>query len=68
MKFLWRNGFELCIAISGLILLSMVFLPDMMPKGMYVCLLILFLISIVLRKLTNICKNLKQEIMRGGNL
>lgn len=68
MKFLWNNRFEICIAVSGVLLLGSVFLPDVMPAGIYVCLLILFLISIILLKLTSISRHLKNKINRGGIL
>lgn len=68
MKKLWNFRFEICIAISGVLLLGSVIFPDVMPSGFYVCLLIAFLISIVMLKLTNMNERLKEKINRGGFL
>ena len=66
MKLLWIFRFELCIAISGVLLLGSVLFPAAMPSGIYVCLLITFLISIVMLKLTAINEKIKRKINRGG--
>lgn len=68
MKRLWIFRFELCIATSGLLLLASVFFPTSLPAGFYVCMLILFLISIVLLKLSAINEHLKNKIRKGGFL
>lgn len=68
MKHLWNYRFEICIAISGMVLLGSVFLPHSMPAGIHICMLTLFLISLILLKLSAINKHLKNKINRGGNI
>ena len=68
MKHIWNYRFEICIACSGIVLLGSIFFPYAMPKGIYVCMLILFLLSIILLKLSSINEHLKNKINRGGKI
>lgn len=68
MQKLWIYRFELCITLSGMILLGSVFFPKQLPHGFYVLLLILFLISVTMLKLSSINEYVKQKINQGGRL
>ena len=68
MEKLWNYRFEICIACSGALLFLNLLLPEFLNEGINVCMLILFLLSIILLKLTTINEHLKQKINQGGNI
>ncbi|MEG0330171.1 MAG: hypothetical protein RSC10_07260 [Longicatena sp.] len=68
MKQLWLYRFEISIAMNGTILMGSIFFPEYMPKGIYVIMLIMFLLSLVLFKITSIHEHITNKIRHGGLL
>ena len=68
METLWNYRFEICIACSGALLFVNMLLPDFLNYGINLCMLFLFLMSIILLKLSIINEHLKTKIHQGGNL
>lgn len=68
MKNLWNYKFELSILLMGILMGIHFFFPEFMPHGLYTCLLIMFLVSIILLKLSAINEHLRNKINQGGIL
>lgn len=68
METLWKYRFEICIACSGALLFVNMLLPDFLNDGINLCMLFLFLMSIILLKLSTINEHIKTKIHQGGNL
>lgn len=62
MQKLWEYRFELCISGSGALLFMNMLLPEFLTQGIHICLLFLFLLSIILLKLSTINEHLKQKM------
>lgn len=68
VKQLWNYKFELGLTLTGILLGINFLFPGFMPDGLYSCMLILFLVSIILLKLSAINEHLRNKINRGGIL
>lgn len=68
MKRIWEYAFELGIALMGVLLIVNLLFPAFLSDGVYRCMLILFLVSILLLKLSNISEHMKDKTTRGGIL
>lgn len=68
MEKIWNYRFEICIACSGALLFLNLLLPEFLNDGINGCMLILFLMSIILLKLTTMSEHIKQKTNQGGRL
>ena len=80
MKRIWAYAFEIGIVMMGILLiinllvirdgdvLFTIFFPTFLSEGIYSCMLILFLVSVLLLKLSNISERMKDKTNRGGIL
>lgn len=68
MKQLWNYKFEISITVMGVLLIINFIFPAFMPAGLHTCLLLLFLVSIILLKLSNISDVMKNKVRQGGIL
>lgn len=68
MKRIWDYAFELGIAMMGILLVVNLLFPAFLSAGIYSCMLILFLVSSLLLKLSNISERMKDKTIRGGIL
>ena len=55
MKRIWAYAFEIGIVMMGILLVINLLFPTFLSVGIYSCMLILFLVSVLLLKLSNIC-------------
>ena len=62
MEHLKNYCFEIMIGVSGTLLLINQLLPEFLHEGINICLLFLFLISILLRKLETIDNHMKEKL------
>lgn len=68
MKRIWAYAFEIGIAMMGILLIINLLFPAFLSEGLYSCMLILFLESVLLLKLSNISERMKDKTNRGGIL
>ena len=68
MKRIWDYAFEIGIALMGILLNINLIFPAFLREGIYSCMLILFLVSVLLLKLSNISERMKDKTNRGGIL
>ena len=68
MKHVWNYKFEISITTMGVLLIINFFFPTFMPAGLHTCLLLLFVVSVILLKLSNISYAMKNKARQGGIL
>ena len=64
----WAYAFEIGIVMMGILLVINLLFPTFLSEGIYSCMLILFLVSVLLLKLSNISERMKDKTNRGGIL
>lgn len=65
MKHIWSKAFHFTIFIMGILLVMNSLFPSFLNQGVYYCMLILFLISTLLLKLSTLSEKMKERV-RGG--
>lgn len=65
MKRIWAYAFEIGIVMMGILLVINLLFPTFLSEGIYSCMLILFLVSVLLLKLSNISERMKDKTNRG---
>ena len=68
MKRIWAYAFEIGIVMMGILLVINLLFRTFLSEGIYSFILILFLVSVLLLKLSNISERMKDKTNRGGIL